>query len=72
MQEILINSDFIKLGQLLKLAAIADSGVHAKILIANEEVKVNGEIETRRGRKIKHKDIIEVEGYESITVISEQ
>lgn len=56
-----INEEFIKLGQLLKLSGIADSGVHAKILILNEEVKVNDEIETRRGRKIYDSDVVEIE-----------
>lgn len=70
MKEIKIDTEFIKLGQLLKLDAIADSGVHAKIIIANNEVRVNGEIESKRGKKIKHNDIVDVEGYESIKVIA--
>lgn len=57
-----INEEFIKLGQLLKLSGIADSGAHAKILILNEEVKVNDEIETRRGRKIYDSDVVKIEG----------
>ena len=49
---ITIKDDFIKLGQALKLAGLADDGVQAKILIQNGEVKVNGETEIRRGRKL--------------------
>lgn len=68
MTTIVINTEFIKLGALLKMANIADSGVHAKIIILNEEVKFNGEIEVRRGKKVYEGDIIEVEGFEPFTV----
>ena len=43
MEEIILRDDFIKLGQLLKLANMVSSGVEAKIVIQNGEVKVNGE-----------------------------
>lgn len=69
MEEIKIDTEFIKLGQLLKLAGLADSGVHAKILIANEEVSVNGSIEIQRGKKIYPGDVVNVEGYDEIKVI---
>lgn len=62
MIEINIDSEYIKLDQVLKLADIASTGGHAKFLILEGLVKVNGEIETRRGRKLKTQDIIEVEG----------
>ena len=52
MEAVVICDDFIKLGQLLKLANMVSSGVEAKIVIQNGEVKVNGEIDTRRGKKI--------------------
>lgn len=52
MIEIKIDSEYIKLDQALKLADIASTGGHAKFLIAEELVKVNGEIETRRGKKL--------------------
>ena len=52
MDQIEIKDEFIKLGQALKLAGIAESGVDAKIMIEEETVKVNGETETRRGRKL--------------------
>lgn len=60
MKSVKIDTEFIKLGQLLKLAGIADSGVHAKILILNGEVKVNDQIEMKRGKKIYKDDIIEI------------
>ncbi|EQK40590.1 MULTISPECIES: S4 domain-containing protein YaaA [Paraclostridium] len=62
MIEITIDSEFIKLDQFLKLADIASTGGHAKFLIQEGLVKVNGEIETRRGKKLRSNDIVEVEG----------
>ena len=62
MEEIKITGEFIKLDQLLKLMGTAGTGGHAKILIMEGEVKVNGEVATQRGKKIKPNDIVEVEG----------
>lgn len=62
MIEIKINSEYIKLDQLLKLADIASTGGHAKYLISEGLVKLNGNIETQRGKKIKLNDVVEVEG----------
>lgn len=70
MIEIKIDSEYIKLDQALKLADIASTGGYAKFLIAEELVKVNGEIETRRGKKLFDGDVIEVEG-EMIKVVAE-
>lgn len=61
MEEIRIKDEFIKLGQVLKLAGIADSGVDAKFMIEDGMVTVNGETELRRGRKIYPGDVIELE-----------
>ncbi|KEI13099.1 RNA-binding protein [Clostridium novyi B str. ATCC 27606] len=59
MQEIKINTDFIKLDAFLKWAGIAVMGSEAKFYIQNGEVKVNGEIESRRGRKLISGDTTE-------------
>lgn len=56
------DDDFIKLGQLMKLAGFVGSGVDAKMLILDGLVKVNDEIETRRGRKLYNGDTICFEG----------
>jgi ribosome-associated protein len=48
------------LGQALKVASVAGSGGEAKVLIQAGEVFVNGEVETRRGRKLQEGDVIEV------------
>ena len=61
MESIKIKDEFIKLGQLLKLAGFCDSGVDAKFLIQDGLVKVNGEVETQRGKKLYNGDIVEFE-----------
>ena len=67
MMELKIKDEFIKLGQALKLAGIASSGIEAKILIEDGLAIVNGETETRRGRKLRDGDIVTVRG-ETFTV----
>lgn len=62
MDSIYIKDEFIKLGQAMKLAGLIDSGLEAKIVIQNGEVKVNGEVDTRRGKKLVPGDIFEYEG----------
>lgn len=61
MQEIVIHDEYIKLGQALKLAGLVSSGIEAKVLIQDSLVKVNGEIEVKRGRKLYPLDIFELE-----------
>ncbi len=70
MKEIAITEEYIKLGQLLKLAGIADSGAHAKILILNGHIKVNGKQELRRGRKLMKGDTIESAENEPMVIIN--
>lgn len=60
--EITIRDEFIKLGQALKLAGLVDSGVDAKFVIQDGQVKVNGEIDTRRGKKLYSGDSFEFNG----------
>jgi len=61
-EKITINTEFIKLDQLLKWANFTGSGVEAKMFILNGEVKVNDAVETRRGKKIYDGDIVEFDG----------
>ena len=57
MEEIItIKDEFIKLGQAMKLAGCVENGVEAKEIIQNGKVKVNGEIDTRRGKKMYDQD----------------
>ena len=62
MMELKIRDEFIKLGQALKLAGIAASGIEAKMLIEDGAVLVNGETETRRGKKLRDGDTVSVQG----------
>ena len=54
--EIKLRDEFIKLGQALKAAGVAESGVDAKFMIQDGKVSVNGETELRRGRKLFDQD----------------
>lgn len=62
MDNIEINTEYIKLDQFLKWAGIAQSGAEAKMLIEELRVNVNGMVETKRGKKIRKNDIVEVNG----------
>lgn len=69
MKEVMIKDEFIKLGQAIKLAGLVDSGVEAKEVIQDGKVKVNGEVEVQRGKKLYNEFIVEYNG-ESFKVIS--
>ena len=62
MEKIVLRDEFIKLGQALKAAGLVESGIEAKEVIQDGLVKVNGEIDTRRGRKLYDGDIVTFEG----------
>ena len=59
-EKVKISTEFIKLDQFLKWLAVVDSGSEAKEIILNGEVKVNGDVEKRRGRKIYPEYKVEV------------
>jgi len=56
------QDEFIKLGQALKAAGLVESGVEAKDVILDGLVTVNGEVDTRRGKKLYDGDIVEYDG----------
>ena len=62
MENIIITTEFIKLQDLLKFANLVSTGGEAKIIIQEGEVKVNGEVCTMRGKKIRPGDIVELGG----------
>ncbi len=64
MEIIKLRDDFIKLGQALKAANMVEDGVEAKYVIQDGEVRVNGEIDTRRGRKLYDGDLVSYRGQE--------
>jgi len=68
MKEITIGTEYIALGQFLKLSDCIDSGGQAKAFLQENEVRINGEADNRRGRKLYAGDIVEVEGFGSFAV----
>lgn len=62
MQTYKIEGEFIKLGQALKAAGLAESGVDAKYAVQDGNVKVNGSVETQRGKKLVPGDVVEYQG----------
>ena len=62
MKNIEITTEFIKLDALLKYAALVETGGEAKQLVQNGEVKVNGEVCTMRGKKLRNGDVVEAVG----------
>lgn len=58
MQDVTVDREGIRLGQFLKLAGIIGSGADAKLVLARGEVLVNGDVETRRGRQLRHGDVV--------------
>ena len=64
MEIIKLRDDFIKLGQALKAANLVEDGVEAKYVIQDGEVQVNGETDTRRGRKLYDGDLVSYRGQE--------
>jgi len=67
-----IETETIRLAQLLKLANVVQDGSEAKFLIANKEERVNGVVEIRRGRKLLNGDRVEFDGriYEVVRINS--
>lgn len=66
--EIPIRGDMIRLGQLLKHAGLAEDGAHAKEILAEEQVRVNGELEARRGRQLVPGDRVHIGGRTLVVV----
>ncbi len=62
MEIIHLREDYIKLGQALKAVNLVESGVDAKFVIQDGLVKVNGQIETQRGKKLVAGDVVEFDG----------
>lgn len=64
MRDVTIRDEFIKLGQALKLGGMVSSGVEAKVVIQDGQVRVNGEVEYQRGKKLHDGDIVSFQGEE--------
>lgn len=68
METLKLRDDFIKLGQALKAAGLCESGVDAKFAVQDGFVKVNGQVEMQRGKKLIAGDIVEYNG-EKIKIV---
>jgi ribosome-associated protein len=62
MQQIEVGEAGIRLGQLLKLAGLVDSGGEVKVVLAEGKVTVNGNVETRRGAQLRPGDVVHLPG----------
>jgi ribosome-associated protein len=68
-KQIAITTEYIPLGQFLKLAEIIDTGGQAKMFLADTYIEVNGEAENRRGKKLYNGDTVYVEGFGTYEVL---
>ncbi len=69
MNEVPLRTGVITLGQLLKFTGMIPTGGEIKSFLMETSIKVNGEHENRRGRKLVPGDVVEVEGHEAITLM---
>lgn len=66
MKEVKIVTEFITLGQLIKLLGLVESGAMVKVFVQEENILVNNEKETRRGRKLYPNDVVHLNNKEYI------
>ncbi|MGI9116444.1 MAG: RNA-binding S4 domain-containing protein [Gaiellales bacterium] len=69
MRDVEVRAGGIDLGQLLKFAGLVDTGGDAKALLADGAVRVNGEVDQRRGRTLRAGDVVEVPGEDAVRVV---
>jgi ribosome-associated protein len=68
MQIIEINTEFIKIDQLIKYAGIVGNGSDVKLMILEGLIRVNGELCTQRNKKIRDGDLVEIKDYDTLQV----
>ncbi|WP_390405681.1 S4 domain-containing protein YaaA [Lacticaseibacillus jixiensis] len=71
MATVAISTEYITLGQLLKEAGVIDSGGQAKWFLQENSVLVNGELDTRRGRKLRADDTVTLPDGTKVTIVSQ-
>jgi S4 domain protein YaaA len=68
MQTFTLSEEFITLGQLIKMLGLIATGGEIKFYLIERGIRVNGELESRRGRKLYAKDVVEIEGETPIEI----
>ncbi|WP_431028530.1 S4 domain-containing protein YaaA [Lysinibacillus sp. LZ02] len=71
MKDIIIDTEFITLGQLLKITDAISSGGMAKWFLSENAVYVNGEVDDRRGRKLRDGDVVNIPGIGRFRIVNE-
>ena len=71
MNDLKIGTEYITLGQALKMTDTISSGGMAKWFLSENEVYVNGEIEDRRGKKLRHGDVVNIPGVGRFRIVDE-
>lgn len=71
MNDLVIDTEYITLGQALKMTDTISSGGMAKWFLSENEVYVNGEVEDRRGRKLRNGDVINIPGVGRFRIVDE-
>ena len=71
MKDIIIDTEFVTLGQLLKMTDAISSGGMAKWFLSENDVYVNGEIDDRRGRKLRDGDMVNIPGVGRFRIVGE-
>lgn len=72
MEEFVLTTPYITLGQLLKAIGVIDTGGQAKRFLQERDVRVNGKSEIRRGRKLETGDRVAVAGWGTVKLIDRQ
>ncbi len=70
MRDVEVRGEFIMLGQLLKLAGLVQTGGEVKGFLAETSIRVNGEHDNRRGRKLRPGDVVAAEGHDEIRLVA--
>ena len=71
MKDIVIDTEFVTLGQLLKMTDAISSGGMAKWFLSEHDVYVNGEVDDRRGRKLRNGDTVNIPGVGRFRIVGE-
>lgn len=72
MNEIIIDTEFVTLGQFLKITDTISSGGMAKWFLSENDVYVNGEVDDRRGRKLRDGDVVNIPGSGRFRIVGQQ